>query len=37
MGEARLVRPDRWQLRWDMVDLEGLLPARLLRAVNVSG
>ena len=27
MGEARVVRPDRRQLRWDMVDLEGLLPA----------
>ena len=26
MGEARVVRPDRRQLRWDMVDLEGLLP-----------
>ena len=27
MGAARVVRPDRRQLRWDMVDLEGLLPA----------
>jgi len=27
MSEARVVRPDRRQLRWDMVDLEGLLPA----------
>jgi transposase len=27
MAEARVVRPDRRQLRWDMVDLEGLLPA----------
>ena len=27
MGEARVVRPDRRQLRWDMVDLDGLLPA----------
>jgi transposase len=27
MGEARVVGPDRRQLRWDMVDLEGLLPA----------
>ena len=26
MGEARVVRPDRGQLRWDMIDLEGLLP-----------
>jgi transposase len=26
MGEARVVRPDRRQLRWDMIDLEGLLP-----------
>ena len=26
MSEARVVRPDRRQLRWDMVDLEGLLP-----------
>jgi hypothetical protein len=26
MAEARVVRPDRRQLRWDMVDLEGLLP-----------
>jgi transposase len=27
MSDARVVRPDRRQLRWDMVDLEGLLPA----------
>ena len=27
MAEARVVRPDRRQLRWDMIDLEGLLPA----------
>src|SRR5580704_7572715 len=27
MAEARVVRPDRRQLRRDMVDLEGLLPA----------
>jgi hypothetical protein len=27
MSEARVVRPDRRQLRWDIVDLEGLLPA----------
>jgi transposase len=27
MAETRVVRPDRRQLRWDMVDLEGLLPA----------
>jgi transposase len=27
MGEARVVGPDRRQLRWDMIDLEGLLPA----------
>ena len=27
MAEARVVRPDRHQLRWDMIDLEGLLPA----------
>jgi transposase len=26
MGEARVVRPDRRQLRWDMIDLDGLLP-----------
>src|ERR1700684_1786211 len=26
MAEARVVRPDRRQLRWDMIDLEGLLP-----------
>ena len=26
MAEARVVRPDRRQLRWDMVDLEGRLP-----------
>lgn len=25
-GEARVVRPDRSQTRWDFVDLEGLLP-----------
>ena len=25
MAEARVVRPDRRQLRWDMVDLEGRL------------
>src|SRR6202042_1274880 len=27
MSAARGMRPDRRQLRWDMVDLEGLLPA----------
>jgi transposase len=27
MSEAHVVRPDRRQLRWDMIDLEGLLPA----------
>ena len=27
MAEARVVRPDRRQLRWDTIDLEGLLPA----------
>jgi transposase len=27
MSEARVVRPDRRQLRWDMVDLDVLLPA----------
>src|SRR6202142_4723611 len=27
MGEARVVRPDRRQLRWDMIDLEGLWAA----------
>ena len=27
MSDARVVRPDRQRLRWDMVDLEGLLPA----------
>jgi transposase len=27
MAEARVVRPDRRQLRWDMIDLEGLLPS----------
>jgi hypothetical protein len=27
MAEALVVRPDRRQLRWDMIDLEGLLPA----------
>jgi hypothetical protein len=27
MAEARVVRPDRRQLGWDIVDLEGLLPA----------
>src|SRR5271170_3205889 len=27
MAEARVVRPDRRQLRWDMIDLEALLPA----------
>jgi transposase len=27
MRAARVMRPDRRQLRWDMVDLEGLLPA----------
>ena len=27
MREARVVRPDRRQLRWDMIDLEGLLAA----------
>src|SRR5260370_6729817 len=29
MAEARVVRPDRRQLRWDMIDLEGLLPAAI--------
>lgn len=27
MSEARVIRADRRQLRWDMIDLEGLLPA----------
>ena len=27
MGEARVIRADRQQLRWDMVDLDGLLPS----------
>jgi transposase len=27
MAEARVARPDRRRLRWDMIDLEGLLPA----------
>src|SRR6185437_13727758 len=27
MSEARVVRPDRRQLRWDMIDLDGLLPS----------
>ena len=27
MAEARVVRPHRRQLRWDMIDLAGLLPA----------
>lgn len=26
-GEARVMRPDRHQLQWDMIDLEGLLAA----------
>src|SRR3954468_16415813 len=26
-GEARVVRPDRSQLQWDMIDLESLLAA----------
>src|SRR5258706_6262594 len=26
-GEARVVRPDRSQTRWDFIDLEGLLPS----------
>src|SRR5690349_14849235 len=25
-GGARVNRPDRWQLHWDMVGMEGLLP-----------
>ena len=32
MGEARVVRPDRRQRRWVMVDLEGLLPETIARA-----
>ena len=32
MGEARVVRPDRRQRRWDMVDLEGLVPGTIARA-----
>ena len=27
VGEARVVRPDRAQLHWDMVDLEAMLPS----------
>jgi hypothetical protein len=27
MGEARVIRADRRQLRWDMIDLEGFLPS----------
>jgi transposase len=27
MGEARVIRADRQQLRWDMIDLDGLLPS----------
>src|SRR5216683_3783234 len=27
MGEARVIRADRSQLRWDVIDLEGLLPS----------
>jgi transposase len=27
MGEARVIRADRSQLQWDLLDLEGLLPA----------
>ncbi len=27
MGEARIVRADRSQLRWDMIDLEAMLPS----------
>ncbi len=27
MGEARVIKADRSQLRWDMIDLDGLLPA----------
>ena len=26
-GKARIVRPDRMQLQWDIVDLEGRLPS----------
>lgn len=26
-NEARFIRADRWQTRWDFVDLEGLLPS----------
>lgn len=25
MGEARVIRPDRLQMRWEMIDLEGML------------
>ena len=27
MAEARVIRADRRQLRWDMIDLDGLLPS----------
>jgi transposase len=27
MGEARVIKADRSQLRWDVIDLDGLLPA----------
>lgn len=26
MGRAKIIRPDRSQLRWDYIDLEALLP-----------
>jgi transposase len=33
MGGARVIRADRSQLRWDMIDLDGLLPADHLARV----
>ncbi len=27
MGDAKVIRPDRSQLRWDYIDLEALLPS----------
>jgi transposase len=33
MGEAKVIRPDRSQMRWDYIDLEAMLPAGHLARV----
>src|SRR5215469_2918510 len=33
MGEAKIIRPDRSQMRWDYIDLDAMLPADHLARV----